>query len=85
VIDNTKIDQILEEMTTGTLIMEDRTDFSKKKTDKMSQGLKKKRTFHMRFQRNQSQNQNLDPIRAEADHTKPINRCKPHSIPQTYQ
>ncbi len=51
----------------------------------MSQGLKKKRTFHMRFQRNQSQNQNLDPIRAEADHTKPINRCKPHSIPQTYQ
>ena len=85
VIVKTRIDRISEETITGTLITEERTDFSRKKTEKMSQELKNKRTFHTRFQRNQSQDQNLDLIRAEADLTKPMNRCKLHLIPQTFQ
>lgn len=85
VIVKTRIDRISEETITGTLITEERTDFSRKKTEKMSQELKNKKTFHTRFQRNQSQDQNLDLIRAEADLTKPMNRCKLHLIPQTFQ
>ena len=84
VIVKTRIDRISEETITGTLITEERTDFSRKKTEKMSQELKNKRTFHTRFQRNQSQDQNLDLIRAEADLTKPMNQCKLHLIPQTF-
>jgi hypothetical protein len=57
-------------MITETRLTKEKTDFLKKKAGKVGQEFKKKRTFHMRYQRNQFKNHNLDRILAKVDLTK---------------